>query len=289
VRHAQFLSLVSICASIVLIPLFYAPAFAQIIFQDNFDQYSSTITGWKTGSQVYLEKSGGVNGSQCVRVNYTGQGTAQYVLSKMVGQHNLQEIYVRFYFKLGPNASGGAKFLKLFGKTNSPSGYANATFALQYASNRLMEVSYGRGTGTVNDTQDVIRYDGSMKTDYAVAQHTSSSAFSPTIGKWHAYEAHIRYNDDNQRNGIFRVWIDGQLKVHATNLTNRHNSNSKFFDEVGLGNYGANGKTNVNWNLYYDEVVISRQYIGPIGSGGAAPSPPPAYAPDAPSALRIVN
>jgi hypothetical protein len=239
------------------------PAFARIIFQDNFDQHDSSITGWNTGSQVYLEKSGGVNNSQHVRVNYTHQHTLPYVFSKMIGEHNLNEIYVRFYFKIGPKAEGGSKFLKLFGKRDDPTGYANSTFTMQYETSRIFEVSYGRGAKTVNDTQDYIRFNG-KQTDPAVKILTYTSPFSPTVDKWHCFEVHMRYNDDNQRNGIYRVWIDGQLRVHATNITNRHNSNSRFFGEVALGNYGAHGKGNVNWNLHYDELVISTQYIGPM-------------------------
>jgi hypothetical protein len=241
------------------------PACARIIFQDNFDHHDSSITGWITGAQVYLEKSGGVNNSQHVRVNYTHQHTLPYVFSKLIGEHNLTEIYVRFYFKVGPNAEGGSKFLKLFGKRDDPIGYANTTFTMQYETNRIFEASYGRGTKTVNDTQDYIRFNG-KQTDPAVTINTYTSHFSPTIGYWHCFEVHMRYNDDNRRNGIYRVWIDGRLRVHATNVINRHNSNSRFFGEVALGNYGAHGKSDVDWNLHYDELVISTQYIGPMGS-----------------------
>ncbi len=271
---------------IAIVLVHSTPAFARIIFQDNFDQHTSSITGWKTGAQVYLEKAGGINNSQHVRVNYTHQHTLPYVFSKMIGEHNLSEIYVRFYFKVGPNAQGGSKFLKFFGKRDAPVGYANTTFTMQYETNRLFEASYGRGAHTVNDAQDVVRFNG-MQTDPAVKIHTFTSPFSPTVDKWHCFEIHMKYNDDNQRNGIYRVWIDGQLRLHATNVTNRHNSNSRFFDEIALGNYGAHGKSNVNWNLHYDDFVVSTQYIGPLGAG--TPAPPPVTAPKPPTSLRIIE
>lgn len=235
---------------------------SEIIFEDNFDSYTNTITGWSTSDSISLQNTGGINNSKCARAYYTRSGTTPYWFSKSVANRNLSEIYVRFYFKVD-NPSGGAKFLKLFGVQNSPSGYANTTFMINYYSGTLYEISYGAG-GIENDTQTVIRYNG-YKTDPNVNIVHASNAFDPRDGQWHCFEAHMKYNDNGQRNGVYQIWIDGQLRIHATNVVNRNDSNSRFFSTVDLANYCHSNFT-TPWNLWYDNVVISTTPIGTIGT-----------------------
>ena len=239
---------------------------AEIIFEDDFDSYQDEITGWSTGSNIYLQKSGCVDNSACAKVAYTGAGTGPYWFGKDVSAENLSEIYVKFDFKVD-NPSGGSKFLKLFGKKDSEGGYANTTFAINYNSGMLYEVSYGSGVGTVNDTQAIIRYNGTIS-DKDVSVIHKTGEFDPADNKWHSFEAHMKYNDNGKRNGIYRVWIDGELRLHATNIKNRHDNNSMFFNRVDLANY-SNSNQEHDWNLWYDNVVIATHPIG----GGAFIAP----------------
>ena len=133
---------------------------AGIIFQDDFESYNDSITQWKVGSNISLDKNGGVNNSKCAKVTYNKPGTPPYWFRYKMNKDTSQ-IYVKFHFK-SEKPSGGSKFLKLFGKSNSPSGYANTTFGINYHSGKLEAVSYGAGH-SVNDTQDSIRYNGTCK------------------------------------------------------------------------------------------------------------------------------
>ena len=270
-----------IAFSFILIFFYITTANAEIVFQDDFDSYSTTITGWSIGDNISLQQNGGINNSKCAHISYTREGTSPYWFSRNISDQNLNEIYVRFYFKVD-DPSGGCKFLKLFGKINSPSGYANTTFMINYFNSTLYEISYGAG-GIENDTADVIRYSG-YTTDSRVSVLEASGPFDPRDGAWHCFEAHIKYNDNGQRNGIYQVWVDGELYVHATNVVNRNDLNSMFFASVDLANYSSSALTH-SWNLWYDNVVISTTPIGCL-DGNVAQEPTPEPTPAPPSNLR---
>jgi len=239
-------------------------SYGKIFFQSDFDSHSDPLSmpGWKTGSNVSLDPNGGLNFSQCVRVCYTSGGTGPYLLSHSIGNLNLSELYIRFYFKVD-KPSGGAKFLKLFGKRNDPVGYANSTFGLHYYDGNLKEISYGSGSSVKNDTQTIIRYNGKHTDRNVIIQH-ASRPFMPVNGQWHCFEAHIKYNGNWKRDGLYEVWIDGKLRIKATNIKNRNEKNSMYFERVGLANYCHNPAFKQPWTLWYDNFIISDEYIGPI-------------------------
>lgn len=254
--------------SILAISIFLCmPSFAGVIFQDNFDEYTNTITGWsQVASSVTLDKTGGIKKSQCARVNYTGEGTGPYWFSYNISSHHLSDIYVRFYFKVD-NPSGGCKFLKLFGHKDSTNGaYANTTFMIDYTKGELYDISYGDGSTLANDCQDVITYKGTS-TDSNISILKYTDTFDPRDGKWHSFEAHIKYNDNGQRNGVYQVWIDGKLWLYATNIKNRNDLDPKYFNSVDLANYCSRYFEH-SWNLWYDDVVISTDPIGPFVPSG---------------------
>lgn len=247
---------------------------ARVIFQDDFDSYSDSPEnhGWGTSSNISLQTSGGVNNSHCAMVTYDRSGTSPYWFGVNVANENMSEIYVRFYFRVD-DPSGGCKFLKLFGIRNGDS-YANSTFGLNYYSNTLNDVQYGGGDGLSNDSQRIIRFNGT-RSDENVTIHKSTGEFDPRDGKWHCFEAHMKYNDNGQRNGIYRVWIDGEMRLHAANVKNRNDLNSRFFESVQLANYCHSNWSHL-WHLWFDDVVIADEPIGPIGTEVLDKNPPSA-------------
>lgn len=268
-----FLSLLSI---FVLLPTAYG---AQMYFQDDFE-YSDSIGnhGWGSpDSNIEQMSSGGLNNSGCIRVRYDHKGTPGYWLGVNVSALNLSDIYVRFYFKRTSWVEGGCKFLKIFGKSNDPQGYANTSFQLNYSGGDLFEVSYGAGYAYANDTQSVIRYRGDHS-DESVVVHTSKGTFDPPDDRWVCFEAHIKYNTNGNRDGEYQVWIDGTLWLNATNIVNRNDANSQYIRSVDLANYTHPWSD--TWYLWYDSIVISDSYIGPldVNAGDPPPTedPPPA-------------
>lgn len=270
-------------------------AVAGVLFQDNFDSYSDSPKnhgwGW-VGDQVTLNSTSGRNGSHGIVVRYNKNGfPGEHALTKDLASYNGQEIFVRLYFKVGPNPTRGSKFLKFFGAPASDGKSANTTFALKYESTKLEEISYGDGTSTSNDTQTTIKYDGNItnwSADPLVVLKKQNGVFNPQDGQWHCFEVRMKYNSNNQRDGAYQVWIDGTLWIDASNVKNRHNSNP-FFSHFNLGDYSAQPTT--DWSIYYDDVVVSTSYIGPKGTTSSppdevtTPDTPPTDAPTIPKAV----
>jgi hypothetical protein len=252
-------------SAIIIITIFLisTPCLCGQFFSDDFDDYADTPLnhGWTTmGSQVSVVNTDGHNGTRGILVTYNQKGYDQYVFNKNISSLSLSEIYVRFYFKVD-DPSGGCKFIKFFGVRDGDN-YANTTFMINYTRGTLYEISYGDGSTISNDTQVVIRYSGEH-TDANVSVSVSEGEFDPDDDEWHCFEVYMKYNDNDQRNGAYKVWIDGQLWVSATNVKNRHNDNSKIIDRVELAGY-THENLEHTWYLWYDNVVFSDEHIGPL-------------------------
>ncbi|MHA6485027.1 cadherin-like beta sandwich domain-containing protein [Paenibacillus sp. strain BS8-2] len=229
-----------------------------LIFADNFDAYSDSPSnhGWgEVGGAVVIDPTAGPDGSHAASITYTAPNSVPW-FRYPVGTLNLDQVFVDFDFKVD-NPSGGSKFLKLFGKQNQSQGYANTTFALNGdPPARLTAISYGNGAGVENDTQTTINYDG-VRTDNAVVVEHATEAFIPPSNEWHNFKAFMRYNTDGQRDGEYMVWIDGELRVHATNIKNRNDLNARHFASLDLAN--ANSASLAHpWTLWYDNVQFMR-------------------------------
>lgn len=242
---------------------------AAVLFQDDFDGYTDSPSnhGWQIASAVSAPSNEGYNGSRGIKISYTTDGTPPYWFGwNGLRSFNRSALFVRFYFRTGPN-QGGNKFVKLFGKTNG-TGYANTTFPLE-SGGSIFAVRYGNGSSTANDTQTLNSLNGKSN-DPAVIFQKYTSTFTPD-NKWHCFEIYMKYNTDNNRDGVYKVWIDGVLRLHTTNVKNRHNANTRAFDSLQFANYTATSTSTVR-PLWYDNIVVADEYIGPIGSS-SLPSP----------------
>ena len=226
-----------------------------VFFSDNFESYNGSLDKSKwdgLGSAVSLVKEGN---NQYLRVSYDAPGTAKYIVNKTVANLNLKEIYIKLRWKRSGEKSG-SKFIKLFGK-GTENNYANGTFITDYNSGNHDFFTYGNGDTQVNDTQRNIRYDGTRPPEFVVI-NKATDKFNAVNDEWHVYQAYMKYNSDDKRDGVIKVWIDGELRLHATNVKNRHNANIPEFQQVRLADYTSSSKT---WSLSYDDVQMSTEFI----------------------------
>lgn len=263
--------------SILFIGLFIwtaTTAVAGVLFEDDFED--GDLSGWSTGSDVSILSSGGVDNSKCVRISYSSHGTSVHEFTHNISSLNLGEVYVRFDYKVVNQPLGGAKFLKLMGSGCCEDPYANSTFMINYWSGKLERVAYGAG-GDQRDTQNYINYtqDQSSSFDSQVNLVTTTDKIPVANTGWHSFEIHMKYNTDGNRDGMYRVWHDGNIVLHADNVDNRGSGViPRKFGYLLLGNYSHDvGVRAHTWYLYYDNVIISNEYIG--SSGGISSLPPP--------------
>ncbi len=82
--------------------------------------------------------------------------------------------------------------------------------------------------------------------------------------RWHCLEQHVKLNAPDRKDGVLRAWVDGRPAFEKTDL--RFRSVDRLRIEKVWMNVYHGGKLPVDRDvhLYIDNVVISRQYVGPM-------------------------
>lgn len=179
-----------------------------------------------------------------------------------------EEIYFRYYVKLDENwryATSGGK-LPGFSGTYGRAGWGGRPVdgTDGWSARGLFESRSG-GTSTAIG---FYCYHADMRGKYG-----SHYEFSPRLehGRWYCVEMHCKLNTpgvDGQRgknDGILRGWIDGELAFEKTDLRFRDVETLRIEDVwVNVYHGGATTVPDQDIHLYLDNLVISRDPIGPI-------------------------
>ncbi len=268
----------------ILLVYFGSPCIGAEIWRDSFDGYANIeavdVMWAAVGGKISLiEGAEAYGGSgKCLLWTYDSQGTAPYELTRLITQET-SDLYVQFKFKIEERGQseprGGIKFLKMFGVVGGDSNYANCTMNLGDVSDTypsIHSVHYGPGTGTANDTQVAVFLftPGYAGEDPYAIYTMQTERFYPTQGHWHTTELRCKYNTDGNRDGEFAVWVDGELRMRATNIKNRHDDNTPIWDHLSLGDYG---NAYADMLFYVDDVIVSDTYIE-FDEGEDPPDPP---------------
>ena len=101
--------------------------------------------------------------------------------------------------------------------------------------------------------------------------------FNIQRGEWFSYELMVKLNDLGQRNGEVKVWKNGVVVADFPDLFIRGRSDL-LIDTVLFVMHGFTN-TNPNSRVWWDNIVIARQYIGPMVSPTPTPSVTPTPTP----------
>jgi hypothetical protein len=188
--------------------------------------------------------------------------------------HKSRDVGIRLRAKM-PGSKQGLKFVKVFGG-NAGGAYANTTFGLDYTGidpGCMYAVSFGDGSVTSNDTQNVILFDGTNPTwigrSYGTAMVQTPQghlwASSSWGTGWHLFELYVRFNSGDSpqtevADGAYIVKIDGVTYVCATGIFNRHYSDPPI-DNIQL--FGWEQNSSQPFEVWYDNVEIA---IGGFGN-----------------------
>jgi hypothetical protein len=93
---------------------------------------------------------------------------------------------------------------------------------------------------------------------------------TPVLGRWSCYEMMVKANAPGQRDGRIAFWLDGQLIADFPNLRLRETT-ALAIDRFTLDLHVYSNTAGVA-RKWYDNVVASTSYVGPMVS---APPPPP--------------
>lgn len=86
--------------------------------------------------------------------------------------------------------------------------------------------------------------------------------FIPELGQWYCYEMMVQANTPGNRDGRIAFWIDGKLMGDFPNLRFREIESLKP-NRIGFGLYTDNQNIKSNVTVWFDDVVVATEYIGP--------------------------
>ncbi len=85
---------------------------------------------------------------------------------------------------------------------------------------------------------------------------------TPELDRWYCYEFMVKANTVGKRDGRIACWLDGKLIADFPGLRFRDVESLKIdYAHIGL-HIGKSPRVNKKW---YDDVVVAKSYIGPIG------------------------
>lgn len=258
----------------------------KILLEEDFEQGAiKSVPGWGIGSQ---------GGGEVAVVSATDEKNnaeskwalkASYPVSKGGGiygwasfnmePYDTREVYIEFNAKM-PKETQGIKFLKIFGKRSSSSGYANTTFSLDYTGistgkGSLAQIGFGDGSGLENDMQQAIILNGNnpgwIGRSYgkAVVNVPERKSFGAAEwgDKWHHFRFKVKFNSvvknaDGSYNeindGEYYVQIDGRVYVDAKGLLNRHPANGEI-SKIAFLDWSQN--IDKPFEIWYDNIRIT--------------------------------
>ena len=88
-------------------------------------------------------------------------------------------------------------------------------------------------------------------------------------GQWYSFEIRAKANTPGISDGIAQLWVDGILRASYNNINYGFgfNINNIMWNDIWLTGYW-NNPADVNKLSWYDDIVVSTSYIGPMDGGG---------------------
>jgi hypothetical protein len=83
--------------------------------------------------------------------------------------------------------------------------------------------------------------------------------------RWYWVEQYVKLNQPDRNDGVLRAWIDGQLTFEKTGIRFRVVDRLRI-EQVWMNVYhGGRQPSPYDQHLFIDQVVIAKEYIGPLG------------------------
>jgi hypothetical protein len=102
--------------------------------------------------------------------------------------------------------------------------------------------------------------------------------------RWYCVEQYVRMNTPAQHDGIIRAWVDGRPAFEKTDIMYRTVDTLKI-EQIWMNVYhGGTAVSPYDQHLYVDNVVVARQYIGPMNAQAPDEPDDPGSSPGTPDA-----
>jgi hypothetical protein len=199
----------------------------------------------------------------------TGALNTGYKFQKEIGREP-EEIYFRYYLRLGDDwnqTRQGGKMPGLSGtygvagwggrKVNGTDGWsARGSFGLTIPEGNPLAGLHPIGTYCYH--ADMQGFYGSQW-----GWHIGYRGFLEN-NRWYCIEQYLKMNTPGEKDGILRAWIDGRLAFEKTDIRFRTVDKLKI-EQIWMNVYhGGTEPSPFDQHLFIDNVVIAKQYIGPM-------------------------
>jgi hypothetical protein len=209
---------------------------------------------------VYNPGTSGVGG---VKVAF-GRTPSSYFRPVDAGTQDYREIFWRMMLRNQPGwvGGGGDKLSRatIFADSNWSQAMIAHVWSGGDGSNYLgMDPASGTDTGGNLQTSGYNDFANLRWLGWQVG--TTPLFDSSHVGQWYCVEAHVRLNDPGQSNGVFDLWIDGNLETQHNDLNWIGSYNAYGLNAVLFENYW-NDSSPVVQERYFDNLVVSTARIG---------------------------
>ncbi len=178
------------------------------------------------------------------------------------GTERRREIYWRLYLRLDPEWSGGSGY-----KLSRATSFATP----RWAQAMVAHVWGGRGTTLAIDPTSGTSDRGELRTttynDFANFRWLGATGSNTAVfderrrGRWQCIEAQVALEGPGQRDGVFRLWIDGTLEAERVGLDWVGGSGDYGINALFIENYWDGGAPGPN-RRFLDNLVVSTRPIG---------------------------
>lgn len=252
------------------------------IFCDDFekDRMSSYFEYDAAGGAFARMTSVGVGGSSGMRARFAagqvsagslklafGRTPQSYFRPVDTGTQNYRDIYWRVWVRNEPDwTGGGGNKLSRATIFSSSSTWAQAMIGHVWTATTGPGWNYlAQDPASGTDSQGNVvttKYNDFANLRWLGATQGSTPLFTgSSIGQWQCVEARVRLNDAGSANGVFEVWVNGQLDSRKTNLDWIGKYSDYGINAVMLENYW-NGGSPKSQERYMDNFVVSTRRIG---------------------------
>lgn len=252
---------------------------ASVIFADQFDDGTLGET-WdetrNTKGKVLSLVDGGADGRRCLKVtaelgSNTGGGMTKWFKSA-------PSVFIRFYTRFDP----ACDYVHHFCTLRANAGLTGGDRWSGFGKAGLKPDPKGRFSTALEPWGNWGRFKPPGKWNFYSYWHEMKPApdgkywgnsFRPEPqpaiqkGKWICCEFMLKHNTPGKPDGEQAFWIDGKLLSHWKGINWRTSPKLKanaFTLEAYVTNRWTKQKTNI---VYFDNLVIAREYIGPLGEG----------------------
>lgn len=178
------------------------------------------------------------------------------------GKADYREIYWRVFLRNQPGWVGGSGIKLSRATVFATSSWAQAMVAHVWGTDGdYLFIEPVRGT---DDSGNLLTtaYNDFPHFKWLGGERSKTPIFDAAhVGQWHCLEAQVRLNDPGQVNGVFRLWIDGQLDAERMDYDFVASYREYGINAVFLENYWNEGSPVVQ-ERYFDRFVVSTQRIG---------------------------